>query len=351
MVQNAPKLNSTSPLPLGEETNSKKSSPKRTEMQDLHIIWIGFHMEGQAALETLLQEGIQVGAVVTLAEAQLAKRSGASRYESICNRYGLPLHKIRHIDDPDSIELLRKLAPDVVFVIGWSQIVGREALRIPRLGTIGSHAAVLPHNRGSAPVNWAIIRGETEAGNTLMWLAEGVDEGEIIDQVSFPITPYDTCATIYDKVALSGSDMILRLIPKLIAGERPGRQQLRTDEAVLPRRRPKDGLVDWNRSSLDVYNFIRALTHPYPGAFSFLDGAQHLIWDAVFLPGDPYRHAKPGEVVGAAYHPHPSHSCGQVVACGEGAVLLMELESIDGTILKGQELAEQTLKGKIWSNG
>ncbi len=320
-------------------------------IQNLHIVWIGFHMEGQPALDALLQEGISIDAVVTLEDGQLAKRSGASCYEGICNRYGVPLHKIRHIDDPDSIELLGKLAPDVAFVIGWSQIVGPEALRIPRLGMIGAHAAVLPHNRGSAPVNWAIIRGETETGNTLMWLAEGVDEGEIIDQASFPITPYDTCATIYDKVGLSGSDMILRLIPKLLAGERPGRTQPRTDEAILPRRRPKDGLVDWNRSSLDVYNFIRALTRPYPGALSFLEGTQYLIWDALLLPGDPYRHAKPGEVVGAAYHPHPSHSCGQVVACGEGAVLLMELESVDGTILKGRELSEQTMKGKTWSNG
>ena len=76
-----------------------------------------------------------------------------------------------------------------------------------------------------------------------------------------------------------------------------------------------------------MYNFIRALTHPYPGAFSCLDGTRYLIWDAMLLPGEPYKHAKPGEFVGAAYHPQPAHSCGQVVACGEGAVLLLELES------------------------
>jgi len=319
-------------------------------VQNMRIIWIGFHMEGQEALVTLLREGISVDAVITLEETQLAKRSGASCYESICEQYDLPLHKIRNVNDPDSIELLQILSPDVVFVIGWSQIVGPEALQIPRLGMIGTHAAMLPHNRGSAPVNWAIIRGETEAGNTLMWLTEGVDEGEIIDQVSFSITPYDTCATIYDKVGKSNGEMILRLIPKLIAGEKPGRPQPSIDEEILPRRRPKDGLIDWNKTGLDVYNFIRALTHPYPGAFSFLDGTRYLIWDAVLLPGDPYCHAEPGEIIGAAYHPHPADSCGQVVACEKGAVLLLKLETVDGTIFTGRELSEQTMKGKTWGN-
>jgi len=318
--------------------------------QDLRIGWVGFHAEGQAALAALLEAGIPVEAVLTLTERELAKRSGRSSYEELCARYGVPLHKIRHVNDPESIELLRSLSLDVVFVIGWSQIVGPEALRTPRLGMVGAHAAVLPRNRGSAPVNWAILRGETEGGNTLMWLNPEVDEGEIIDQASFPITPYDTCATVYDKVAQSNREMILRLVSRLKEGQRPGRPQPPSHDPILPRRRPEHGQIDWKKPNREVYNFIRALTRPYPGAFSWLDGRRYFLWDAALLPGEPYGSAMPGQVVGAVLSPHPGGACGQVVACGHGAVIVLEVESAEGLVLKGPKLSEQAWEGKVWSN-
>ncbi len=318
---------------------------------NLRIGWIGFHMEGIPAFEALLERGTRLEAAITLAEEQLGKRSGAVRFDELARRYHVPLHKIRHINDPESVALLRTLDLDVAFVIGWSQIVGREALCAVKVGMIGAHAAVLPHNRGSAPVNWAILRGETEGGNTLIWLGENVDEGEIIDQTAFPITPHDTCATVYEKVAQSNRDMILRLLPKLGAGQRPARPQPPTDEPLLPRRRPQDGLIDWSRSSLEVYNFIRALTRPYPGAFSALDGVRYLIWEAALLPGDPYPDSQPGQSIGPVVAPYPGVAGGQVVACGQGAILILEVEVPDGSSIRGQALADLEWKGKIWSYG
>ena len=312
--------------------------------------WIGFHREGLPAFEAVLNAGTSVELAVSLDDSQLAKRSGAGPLDMLCEQHGVPLHKVKHINDPKSIELLQERDLDVVFVIGWSQIVGPQAMRTAKLGMIGAHAAVLPHNRGSAPVNWAIIRGETQAGNTLLWLNEEVDEGDVIDQVSFPITPYDTCATIYDKVAESNRDMILRLLPKLMAGEKPGRPQTPSHEEILPRRRPKDGLIDWSKSSRDVYNFIRALTRPYPGAFSWLHGTRFLVWDAMLLPDDPYPGRRPGEVIGAAFSPYPGAVCGQVVACGSGAIVLLEIQHAGEDALAGSQLAEQTKKGMTWQN-
>ena len=318
---------------------------------DLRIGWIGFHMEGLPAFEAILDQGTRLEAAITLAEEPRAKRSAAVRYDDVVQRYNVPLYKVRHINDPESVALLKNLDLDVAFVIGWSQIVGREALRTAKVGMIGAHAALLPHNRGSAPVNWAIIRGETEGGNTLIWLAENVDEGEIIDQTAFPITPIDTCATVYEKVAQSNCDMILRLLPKLMAGQRPARPQPSTDEPLLPRRRPQDGVIDWSRSSLDVYNFIRALTRPYPGAFSTLDGVRYLIWEAALLPGDPYPHAQPGQALGPVVDPFPGDAGGQVVACSQGAIVVLEIEDPDGNSIRGPELANLEWKGRVWSYG
>ena len=318
---------------------------------NLRIGWIGFHMEGIQALEALLERGIRISAAITLAEESLAKRSGAVLLDDIAQRYNVPLYKVRHINDPASVALLKSLDLDVAFVIGWSQIVARDALRAVKVGMIGAHAAMLPHNRGSAPVNWAILRGETEGGNTLIWLGENVDEGEMIDQTAFTITLNDTCASVYEKVAQSNRDMILRLLPKLWAGQRPARPQPPTNEPLLPRRRPQDGLIDWSRSSLEVYNFIRGLTRPYPGAFSVLDGARYLIWEAGLLPAEPYPHAQPGQALGPVVVPYKSTASGQVVACGQGAIIVLEVEISDGISIRGQELASLEWKGRIWTYG
>lgn len=317
---------------------------------DLRIGWIGFHVEGQSALQSILEQGYRLEAVISLADRESAKRSGVCDWDDLCRRHRVPLHKIANINDAESLELLRRLELDVAFVIGWSQIISPEALRTARLGMVGAHAAWLPHNRGSAPVNWAILRGETQGGNTLIWLSPNVDEGEIIDQAAFPITRYDTCATVYGKVADSNRDMILRLLPRLLAGERPGCPQSATDEPLLPRRRPKDGVIDWSRGSQDVYNFVRALTRPYPGAFSFLDKQRYLIWNAAALPGDPYPNASVGRALGAMISPGDSNACGQVVACGHGAVVLLEVETIDGVVWKGRDLSELPWEGKTWSH-
>lgn len=315
----------------------------------MRLAWIGFHTEGLLALEALLKGAHPPEAVITLTVEELAKRSGGVGLDELCSRYKVALHKIRNINHAGSVQLLEDLSLDVAFVIGWSQIVRPEALRAVRVGMIGAHAALLPHNRGSAPINWAIIRGERYTGNTLIWLSEQVDEGHVIDQVRFDVTAYDTCGSLYEKVAQSNRDMILRLLPKLLAGQRPGRPQTPTDEPLLPRRRPGDGLVDWSQGGRQVYDFIRALTRPYPGAFAWLDGQRWRLWEAALLPADLPRCGTPGECLGSVRSPCDD-ACGQLVACGQGPVVLLEVESEDGRVVRGPALSELLWKGKTWSH-
>jgi methionyl-tRNA formyltransferase len=314
----------------------------------MRLGWIGFHQEGLPALAGLQDAGAPLVAAITLKPELAASRSAAGDYRALCRRTGLPLYEVANINDEASLHLLRELALDVVFVIGWNQILKPATLRSARVGMIGAHASLLPHNRGSAPINWALIRGEQMSGNSLMWLAEGVDAGDLIDQTAFCITPYDTCATLYDQVAESNRDMLLRVLPRLLAGERPGVPQRHTNEPVLPRRRPADGLVDWSRDGVAIYNFVRALTRPYPGAFSWLDKKRWTIWQAALLPG-PIAAAGPGEVLGPVVCPAEA-ACGQVVACGSGAVLLLELQADDGEVLQGRRLSEQPWTGRVWTN-
>jgi len=315
----------------------------------MRIGWVGFHIEGLLALRGLLERGFPLEAVITLKPDLAAKRSGAADYGVLCRQFGVPLYEIANINDDESLSLLKKISLDLAFVIGWTQIIRPEALNLVKVGMIGAHASLLPHNRGRAPINWALIKGEKQTGNSLMWLAEGVDTGEIIDQVAIPITPYDTCASLYEKVAESNRDMILRLVPRLLADERPGRAQPNNGEPNLPGRRPKDGILNWSLKNAEVYDFVRALTKPYPGAFSWLNGRRWTIWQCALLPKGFSFDAQPGETVGPIISPVEA-SCGQAVACGAGAIVLLELEDDNGEALNGRRLSDQDWSGSVWTN-
>lgn len=316
----------------------------------MRICWIGFHVEGVLALREVLSRGFPVVGIITLNQDAAGRRSGAGDYTAIGREFCVPVFEVDDINGETALAALSELQADLGFCIGWTQLVGAAARDRFRLGVIGAHASLLPHNRGRAPVNWAIIRGEKQSGNTLQWLADSVDGGDIIDQRGIDVTPYDTCETIYDRVAETNRDMILELLPRLLEGERPGRPQPHSDEPLLPRRRPSDGEVDWSTDSTRVYDFVRALTRPYPGAFSWLDGKRWTIWSCALPPASTAAEAEPGEVIGAVISPVQA-ACGLTVRCGAGAVTLLELEDENGQVLKGRRLSEQAWQGWRWRDG
>ena len=307
-------------------------------------------MEGLPALAGVLEAGHEVAAVFTLADEQLGARSGPVDYGPLCERHGVPLHRIRNVNDEAAVALLAECALDYLFVIGWSQIVRPAAMATIRRGLIGAHASLLPHHRGSAPINWAVINGETSTGNTLIWLAEGVDAGDIIDQREFPIRPHDTCATLYERVAETNREMILELWPRLLQGAPPRRPQPPTDEPILARRRPEHGRIDWSQPARRIYDFVRALTRPYPGAFTELAGSRWSVWDAACLPDGVHglrTEAGPGRILGPVHSPSAAAS-GLCVAAGEGAIVLLELQDADGRVLRGHELSSRDWAGQIF---
>lgn len=314
----------------------------------MRIGWVGVHAEGISALKAVCGAEYNVAGLMTLRRDKADRRCGSADYELICLQYDIPYHEVGNINDASSIDLLQSWQCDLLIVLGWGQILGSDALKHAKIGTVGAHASLLPHNRGSAPVNWAIIRGEHETGNSLIWLEEGVDAGHLIDQRSFPITSYDSCTTVYDKVADSNREMLLSLLHQLEAGKRPGQPQQEPHEAVLPRRRPQDGVIDWKSSSEEIYNLVRALTRPYPGAFAFLNNQAYRIWSAARTPiTQPI--AEAGTVIGPVHSPEP-RACGQMVATSDGAVLLLEVEDTAGNVLQGQELSELDWTGRRLSN-
>jgi methionyl-tRNA formyltransferase len=315
----------------------------------MRFVWAGSHTEGIPALHALLDAGAPMALVITLDPVKSGRRAAAEEYRRLCERYGVSLEIVPNLNEAAALRALCSVAPDVVFVIGWPQRVRPETLRLARLGMIGAHGSLLPHNRGAAPINWALIHGDRFTGSTLLWLGETPEQSEIIDQVAFPITSYDTATSLYAKMAGATRTMLLRVLPRLLAGERPQRAGAGTpqQERPLPRRRAADGRIDWKKPGPSVYDFIRALSRPYPGAFSTLEGRRWMLRQAalpppVLLPAGP-----PGTIVGPVVSPVPE-ACGQLVACGTGSIIVLELETESGEVLKGRALSEQPWQGKQW---
>ena len=310
----------------------------------MNILWIGNHEEGVIAFrQTVAENGVV--AFITLDDVAYAKRSAGTRaYKEICDENSIPYYAVDTIKGDRAYEIVKSYQPDLMVVLGWSEILPQRLLEVPTIGTIGTHAALLPHNRGSAPINWALIHGEEVTGNTMMWLNKDVDTGDIVDQVPFPITVFDTCKTLYDQVAQSNADMLVKLIRALKDGKKPVLPiKNDTDEPILPRRRPKDGLLFWDQTTRQIYDFIRALTIPYPGAFTFLDGKKWLVWEAVCLPLTGKGEA-PGTILGTAYG-FGENGVGVVVATKDGYIMLTHIEDEDGNRYTGKALYELELKG------
>lgn len=306
-----------------------------SDYRDLKIAFIGCVEEGRRSAETLLEMGERLDAIFTLNPRRARKVSGAVPWEDLAEAHSIPLHYVRNINDEAPVAILRELDPDLIFCVGWTQLLRQQILDIPAIGCIGFHASLLPEYRGRAPVNWAIINGETETGNTMMLLDDGVDTGDILAQRRFPIEEDDTCATVYDKVATSEQEMIREVMPLIHEGRMPRQRQDHDRATIMPKRRPEDGVIDWSRSTKQLHDWVRALTHPYPGAFTALAGKRVWVWRASrWIPG-------PGGERTAGPRPGWWWMEGDpprlLAGTGDGALLLERVQAEGGDELNGAD--------------
>ena len=177
-------------------------------------------------------------------------------------------------------EEIRKYSPDIILVIGWYYIVPKTIREIPKLGCAGMHASLLPKYRGGAPLVWAMINGETKTGLSFFYLDEGTDTGDIIAQEEIEINRDDYIKDILEKVTDAALKIIKTNVPLLANGNAPRLKQNENDATYVPQRKPEDGEIDWTWSAEEIYNFIRAQSKPYPGAFTIINGKKIKIWNA-----------------------------------------------------------------------
>ncbi len=300
----------------------KATTPRQAFAGFPRIALVGVHSEACAPFRFLLESGECVVGLVTLTQEKMTGVSGAVDFEPLAEEFGIPLHRTPNVNDPACEAWLRELKPDILLVIGWTQLLKEPLLRLPSLVTIGFHASLLPLYRGRAPVNWSIINGETETGNTMIVLEPGADEGDIIAQRRIPITPTDTCGTIYDQVGRTEADMLAEVLPLIRQGRMPRRKQDDSIATVMPRRRPADGIIDWEKPARRLHDWVRALTHPYPGAFTFVPAGQVPLMLKVWA-------AEPGPETASGLEPGFVEKDPQgwpLVAAGSGALRLLSVQ-------------------------
>jgi methionyl-tRNA formyltransferase len=196
--------------------------------------------------------------------------------------------------------------------------LGRRLLDLPRLGAINVHGSLLPKYRGRAPINWALVHGETLTGVTLHYMDEWADHGDIIAQRAVPIALEDTALTLSLKLTAAAREMVRDTYPLIASGRAPRVPQDHAAATRFGRRRPADGLIDWGASAWRIYNLVRAVAHPFPGAFTYWRGRRVLVWEAR-PPRDRRSSGPPGQVLGA------NAARSLAVATGDGVLEIARL--------------------------
>jgi methionyl-tRNA formyltransferase len=289
----------------------------------MRMVLVGAVDSTRVALDALVRHGAAPAALLTLSPARGGRRhSDYVELRPLAERRGVPVVDAPDINAPDALAALRALAPDYALVIGWSQICRAEFLAVPRCGAIGFHPAPLPENRGRAVIPWTILQNRRETGATLFWIDEGTDSGDVLLQERFPVSPDETATTLYAKHLAALDRMLDRAIPMLRHGDAPRMPQDHARATFCAKRSPADGLIDWHAPAHEVWRLVRAVTDPYPGAFTYHRGRRLVIWAADYVGPAPYN--------GRAGQVNALDDAGALVQCGDGRHLLLRCVQSEG---------------------
>ena len=246
---------------------------------------------------------------------------------------GGTFHEARQVGGAKWKSFWESTPVDLMLAVSWRYLVPPEVYRSARRGAFVFHDALLPAYRGFAPTVWALINGETHSGVTLFEIAEGVDEGKIVDQERVPIGPDESIGVVIERVTETYLQLLERNLERLLTGTAPRREQDHARATFTCRRTLEDNLIDWRGSTESIFNLIRAASAPYPGAFTSLAGKKLTVWAAQKLASPPpYVGRIPGRVI------EVRPGLGAVVLTGDGALLLTRVQSESGQPLVAAEV-------------
>ncbi|MBO5322958.1 MAG: methionyl-tRNA formyltransferase [Oscillospiraceae bacterium] len=286
----------------------------------MRIVFMGTPDIAATCLRKLLDDGFDVAAVYT--QPDRPKNRGMklafSPVKEVALSAGLPVYQPENFRDPETVEQLRALQPDVVAVVAYGRILPQSVLDIPAKGCINIHASVLPEYRGSAPYQWAVLDGKGESGVTAMYLCREMDAGDIIEISRTPIGPNETAGELLDRLAVLGADLLSKTMGRMAEGDVERTPQDAGKATYAPMLDKTMCPIDWTKTAQQVHNQVRGL-HPWPVATAELAGTKFKIHATVVTEGS----GTPGQILELT-------KTGLKVACGEGAVEIRSLQAEGG---------------------
>lgn len=243
----------------------------------MKIALIGSVSSSWYALGAFIEGGVDITAVLGVDESLADKISDYRSIRSLAVNAGIPFHSFKKVSEPGVEEFLRRHAPDIVFVIGLSQLVPDSLIDTAPHGGVGFHPSMLPEGRGRAPVAWTILKNARAAVN-LFFLTDEADAGDIIVQREVKVLPDDYSEDLIERTNLVLKEVILELAPLIKSGKIPRTPQDHSKATHYSKRTPADGLIDFSCSTDDIYRLIRAAGRPYPGAFTMCGNRKLVVW-------------------------------------------------------------------------
>ncbi len=281
------------------------------------IVFFGYSEVGYACLSLLIERGDNVVALITH-EDNPSEKIWFKTPAVAAKEKGIPVFTPESVNTPEWREKIAALQPDLILSVYYRHMIGTTILALPPLGAWNMHGSLLPKYRGRAPINWAVLHGESRIGMTLHRMVKSADAGAVVDQAGVELGPRDTAEQAFRKVLPCARTVLARQIGALLAGTASETPQDEAQANYFSGRKPEDGRIVWAQTSGQIFNLIRAVTDPYPGAFVDVGPARLMVWWAeTDSPSTRGRTGAPGEVLSVAP---------LVVATGDGALELTKTE-------------------------
>lgn len=292
-------------------------------MSRVKILFMGTPDFAVPSLRVLLEEGYEVVGVVTQPDRPKGRKRvlTPTPVKAEALEHGIPVLQPERLRRPEAVADVVELAPDLIVTAAYGQILPKSVLDLPRYGCINVHGSLLPRYRGGAPIQYAVMNGDAETGVTIIYMAEGIDTGDMISKVAVPITEEDTAGTMFDKLSREGAELLRRTLPELLAGRIAAVPQNEAEATYSPTIKREDERLDWSRSARELFNRIRGL-NPWPVAFTLHRGEVLKVWAAKPPQGqgsDAPAQAEPGTVLAV-------EAGGIEVATGSGTLWLTEVQ-------------------------
>ena len=286
----------------------------------MRVVFMGTPDIAATCLKQVISDGFEIVGVYTQPDRPKGRgmKMVYSPVKEVALAHDLPVFQPENFRADEVVDALRQLKPDVVAVVAYGRILPQRVLDIPVKGCVNIHASLLPQYRGSAPYQWAVLDGLTETGVTAQHMALKMDAGDIIDVAKTPIGENETAGELLDKLAVLGADLLSRVLTKFENDDVAGIPQNEAEVSFAPMLDKSMCPIDWNKSAQQVHNHVRGL-HPWPVATMELKGQKFKIHATRIVDGE----GKPGEILGLT-------KTGLKIACGEGAVEVIQLQAEGG---------------------